>query len=291
MSAPCWVVRRIGRATRSNFGSEWAIPGVSTQPGCPERRRAAPAPTARRARPASASCARTRSCRCTRRPVLEVVDAQLLRVHPARGDPDHALPAAGAASAGAGRARGWRARARGPRRSRSALAASRPRCGSARGRARRYAYSRTAASELTSSVSTSRRRRSAGALPAHAASAPSRRAPTRPSTIARPRPALAPVTSTTLPSSRGGGAHAARAREVADVAVAEQRAVENGVQHARHHEAMDADVIVVGGGLAGLVATAELAEAGKRVILRRAGAGGLARRAGVLVPRRALHGR
>ena len=31
--------------------------------------------------------------------------------------------------------------------------------------------------------------------------------------------------------------------------------------------AMDADVIVVGGGLAGLVATAELAEAGKRVIL------------------------
>src|SRR4051794_12375986 len=30
---------------------------------------------------------------------------------------------------------------------------------------------------------------------------------------------------------------------------------------------MDADVIVVGGGLAGLVATAELAEAGKRVIL------------------------
>jgi len=32
-------------------------------------------------------------------------------------------------------------------------------------------------------------------------------------------------------------------------------------------QAMDADVIVVGGGLAGLVATAELAEAGKRVIL------------------------
>jgi predicted oxidoreductase len=30
---------------------------------------------------------------------------------------------------------------------------------------------------------------------------------------------------------------------------------------------MDADVIVVGGGLAGLVATAELADAGRRVIL------------------------
>ena len=30
---------------------------------------------------------------------------------------------------------------------------------------------------------------------------------------------------------------------------------------------MDADVIVVGAGLAGLVATAELADAGKRVIL------------------------
>src|SRR3569833_2734626 len=30
---------------------------------------------------------------------------------------------------------------------------------------------------------------------------------------------------------------------------------------------MDADVIVVGGGLAGLVATAELADAGKRVVL------------------------
>ena len=30
---------------------------------------------------------------------------------------------------------------------------------------------------------------------------------------------------------------------------------------------LDADVIVVGGGLAGLVATAELADAGKKVIL------------------------
>ncbi len=30
---------------------------------------------------------------------------------------------------------------------------------------------------------------------------------------------------------------------------------------------MDADVIVVGGGLAGLVATAELADAGKKVLL------------------------
>ena len=78
---------------------------------------------------------------------------------------------------------------------------------------------------------------------------------------------MAPVTSTTFPSIRGSGPHAARARDVTDVAVAEQRPVENGVEHARHHVAMDADVIVVGGGLAGLVATAELVEAGKRVIL------------------------
>ena len=50
----------------------------------------------------------------------------------------------------------------------------------------------------------------------------------------------------------------------------------------------EADAIVVGAGLAGLVATAELADAGRRVILRRPGAGGVARRAGVLVARRAL---
>ena len=88
-----------------------------------------------------------------------------------------------------------------------------------------------------------------------------------PATVALPSPALAPVTITTLPSIRGSGSHVAPAHEVADVAVADQRAVERGVQDARHHGAMDADVIVVGGGLAGLVATAELAEAGRRVIL------------------------
>ena len=54
--------------------------------------------------------------------------------------------------------------------------------------------------------------------------------PRQPVAIARPSPALAPVTSTTFPSSRGSGAHAATAREVADVAVAEQRAIEDGVQ-------------------------------------------------------------
>ena len=41
-------------------------------------------------------------------------------------------------------------------------------------------------------------------------------------------------------------------------------------------------------GLAGLVATAELADAGRRVILRRPGARGVARRPGVLVVRRAV---
>ncbi|MGZ3583628.1 MAG: FAD-dependent oxidoreductase, partial [Ktedonobacterales bacterium] len=34
-----------------------------------------------------------------------------------------------------------------------------------------------------------------------------------------------------------------------------------------HAQAADADVIIVGAGLAGLVAAAELADAGKRVIL------------------------
>ena len=57
------------------------------------------------------------------------------------------------------------------------------------------------------------------------------------------------------------------ARAVADVGVADQGAIEHRVHEPRHHGAMDADVIVVGGGLAGLVATAELADAGRRVIL------------------------
>ena len=46
---------------------------------------------------------------------------------------------------------------------------------------------------------------------------------------------------------------------------------------------MDADVIVVGAGLAGLVAAAELADAGRRVIAARPGAGAEPRRPGVLV--------
>ena len=45
-------------------------------------------------------------------------------------------------------------------------------------------------------------------------------------------------------------------------------------------------MIVVGAGLAGLVATAELADAGRRVLAGRPGARGVARRAGVLVVRR-----
>ena len=49
-----------------------------------------------------------------------------------------------------------------------------------------------------------------------------------------------------------------------------------------------ADVIVVGAGLAGLVATAELADAGKRVLAARPGARGEPRRPGVLVVRRAV---
>ena len=49
---------------------------------------------------------------------------------------------------------------------------------------------------------------------------------------------------------------------------------------------MHTDVLVVGAGLAGLVATAELVAAGRRVVLRRPGAGGQPRRAGVLVLRR-----
>ena len=52
-----------------------------------------------------------------------------------------------------------------------------------------------------------------------------------------------------------------------------------------------ADVIVVGAGLAGLVATAELADAGPAGAARRPGAGGRARRPGVLVVRRAVPGR
>ena len=115
------------------------------------------APTARRARPASASCARRPSCRLySPDAVLEVVDAQLLRVHPARGDPDHPLRRAAAASAGAGRARGWRARARGPRRSRSRSGGITPALwiSACSGPSRRTAYARTAASRLTSSVST-----------------------------------------------------------------------------------------------------------------------------------------
>ena len=50
---------------------------------------------------------------------------------------------------------------------------------------------------------------------------------------------------------------------------------------------MDADVIVVGAGLAGLVATAELADAGRRVILLDQEPEASARRPGVLVARRA----
>ena len=45
---------------------------------------------------------------------------------------------------------------------------------------------------------------------------------------------------------------------------------------------------MVGRGLAGLVATAELADAGKRVVAARPGARGVARRAGVVVVRRAV---
>jgi predicted oxidoreductase len=51
------------------------------------------------------------------------------------------------------------------------------------------------------------------------------------------------------------------------------------------------DVIVVGGGLAGLVAAAELADRGKRVILHRSGARAFSRRAGVLVARWSVPGR
>ena len=54
---------------------------------------------------------------------------------------------------------------------------------------------------------------------------------------------------------------------------------------------MDADAIVVGAGLAGLAAAAELADAGQAGHRPRAGAGGEPRRAGVLVARRPLHGR
>ena len=50
----------------------------------------------------------------------------------------------------------------------------------------------------------------------------------------------------------------------------------------------DADVIVVGAGLAGLVATAELADAGRKVILLDQEPRGVARRAGVLVLRRTV---
>ena len=45
----------------------------------------------------------------------------------------------------------------------------------------------------------------------------------------------------------------------------------------------DADAIVVGAGLAGLVATAELAAAGRRVILVDQGAGGVPGRPGPLI--------
>ena len=51
---------------------------------------------------------------------------------------------------------------------------------------------------------------------------------------------------------------------------------------------MDADVIVVGAGLAGLVATAELADAGRRVLLLDQEPEPVARRPGVLVLRRAV---
>ena len=54
---------------------------------------------------------------------------------------------------------------------------------------------------------------------------------------------------------------------------------------------MDADVIVVGAGLAGLVATAELADAGKRVLLLDQEPEQSPRRPGVLVVRRAVPGR
>ena len=53
----------------------------------------------------------------------------------------------------------------------------------------------------------------------------------------------------------------------------------------------DADVIVVGAGLAGLVAATELADAGKRVIVARPGGRAEPRRPGVLVVRRIVPGR
>ncbi len=54
--------------------------------------------------------------------------------------------------------------------------------------------------------------------------------------------------------------------------------------------AEDADVIVVGGGLAGLVAATEIADAGKRVIVRRPGRRTKPRRPGLLVVRRLIPG-
>ncbi len=55
----------------------------------------------------------------------------------------------------------------------------------------------------------------------------------------------------------------------------------------RGRNGMDADVVVVGAGLAGLVATAELADAGRRVIILDQEPRRVSRRAGVLVVRRA----
>ena len=70
--------------------------------------------------------------------------------------------------------------------------------------------------------------------------------------------------------------------------IAADRASSGRTNRTGGRRGVDADVIVVGAGLAGLVATAELADAGRTVIVARPGARAEPRRAGVLVARRVV---